>query len=211
MGVMGSLRISDNWTLRRRRGVARMAMRLVGVVLLVMHWRVLWWVVPRRVVTQRRLLGRREMLRRRVHWCRRRGCLTPRMPRDHGVEDALDEDAGVVLLQHLVAHLLVRENRRHDLDAGLLELEPHVGQLLPVEAHRPGDDLHVGRVDLEGVVRVHVGDEEGEGAVKVEEEGAELLADDDPVLAELLRDAVDDRVLDHLPEVDVRLVRAVQR
>lgn len=177
-------------------------MSLVGIVLLVIDRR----MMRRRVVTRRVGMRRRWRLR----W-RRRGSLSPRAPRDHGVEDALDEDAGVVLLEHLVPHLLVGQHGRHNLYPRPLELEPHVRQLLAVGPHRPGDDLDVGGVDLEGVVRIHVRDEQGEGAVKIEEEGPQLLADDDPVLAKLLGDPVDDRVLDDLPQVDVRLVGPVQR
>ena len=112
-------------------------------------------------------------------------CLLPPDRRQGGnVEDPVEEDAGPVLLQHLVPDNLVVQHRGLDLQLWRLEGELHEGELVAaLQLLRLDLDVRLG--DPEGLAELYVGDEEGEFTVKVQQKDTKLLADNNPMLAEV--------------------------
>lgn len=118
------------------------------------------------------------------------------------IEDPTEEHTGAVLLEHLITNSLVVQNGSFDLESRRLEGELHKGQLVPpfklFRLH-----LDVGFVDPERLAKLDIGDEEGELAIKVQQENPKVLPDNDPVLTEGSGDPVLHGVLVDGPKVDV--------
>jgi hypothetical protein len=118
------------------------------------------------------------------------------------IEDSTEEDTGTVLLEHLISNSLVVEYGSFDLKSWRLEGELHKGELVP-SFKLLGLHLHVSLVDPERLAELNVGNEQGELAVKVQQENPEVLSDDDPMLGEGAGDPVLDGVLVDRSKVDV--------
>ena len=104
------------------------------------------------------------------------------------VKDPLEKHAGSVLLQDLVSNGFFIEHWSLDLEGRRLEGELHKRELVTT-LQLLCLNLHISLLDSERLARFDVWDEEGELSVKIKEQNSEVLADDDPVLAEVPGDA----------------------